>query len=64
MHFTKKQKQCSSICKFTHSPNHTFRRQYFLQEDFARFYFPVKVTAKKSILILQVLMRFRFCFCY
>jgi len=46
MHFTKKQKKCSSICKFTHSPN-TFRRLYFLQEDFARFYFLVKVTAKK-----------------
>jgi len=47
MHFTKTQNNVQAFVNLHIRPFVLFRRQYLLQEDFARFYFPVKVTAKK-----------------
>ena len=35
------------MCNFTHSPNRTFYKQYFLQNILARFYFLVKIPVVK-----------------
>jgi len=39
-----------------------FCRQYFFQEVFVRFIFSQKSDQEKSILILQVVRAFTFCF--
>ena len=52
MHFTRKKNSVQAFVKLRNRPIILFRRrkQYFLQEVFARFYFLVKITpAKVSI---------------
>jgi len=47
MHFTKTQNNVQALVNLHIRPIVLFRRQYFLQEVFVRFYFTVIVTATK-----------------
>jgi len=49
MHFTKTQNNVQAFVNLHIRPIILFRRQYFLQEVFARFYFLVKVTVEKDM---------------
>ena len=47
MHFTKKQSNIEAFVNLHIRPFIVSCRQYFLQEDSVRFYFPIKITAEK-----------------
>jgi len=48
IHFTKKQNNVQAFVNLLICPIMLFRRQYFLQEGFVRFYFLVEITAGKA----------------
>jgi len=64
MHFTKKQNYVQAFVKLNIRPITHLCRQYVLQEVFTPFCFLVKITARKSVLILHVIRAFTFCFCF
>jgi len=59
MHFTKQQNNVQAFANLHIRPVVLFRRQNFLQEVFARFYFLGKISTEKSV-ILEVIRGFIF----